>query len=45
MLAKFLGLVLVVFCFCVLAVVIPDDFRRLTEKERAIAMLERYDTE
>ncbi|CAB3979051.1 Cytochrome b561 [Paramuricea clavata] len=45
MLANFLGLVLIVFCFSVLAVVIPDEFRRLTDKERAIVMLERYDSE
>lgn len=45
MIANFLGLVLIVFCFTVLAVLIPDEFRRLTDKERAIVMLERYDSE
>ena len=45
MLANFLGFVLIVFCFSVLAVVIPEEFRRLTEKERAIVMLERFDSE
>ncbi|XP_028396994.1 cytochrome b561-like [Dendronephthya gigantea] len=45
MIANFLGLVLIVFCFTVLAVLVPDEFRRLTDKERAIVMLERYDSE
>ena len=45
MIANFLGLVLIVFCLTVLAIVIPDAFRRLTDKERARVMLERYDSE
>lgn len=45
MLANFLGVVLILFCLSILAILIPEDFRRLTDKERAIIMLERYESD